>query len=107
MSVICPKDMLFCPDDLCNGGGSCVRTGETPLEQCAGCRNIVDPDLDGAYCDDCRERDEIENADDDCIVFSREGEVLAGPLDLVEPTKDGLELQLKTKNPAGQEKPDA
>lgn len=58
MSVICPKDMRYCPDDLCNGGGVCVRLNCATLELCQWCQRRP---CDGDLCDRCAtERDEEE-----------------------------------------------
>lgn len=37
MSLLCPKDMKPCIDDLCRGCGECIRTRTPMMELCPGC----------------------------------------------------------------------
>lgn len=49
MSTICRKDGRACPDDVCIGSGTCLRTGTAVLERCMSCGEVYDPEY-GVDC---------------------------------------------------------
>jgi len=65
MPSICPKDFKSCPDDLCRGSGTCMRTGSELLELCAVCHHVYSPEYDiDCACepdDEYREDDPFED----------------------------------------------
>jgi len=69
MSVICPRDGKYCPDDLCNGSNQCMGMPGyvQTMGQCRECGALVDDDemqVGDDICIECSEQyDEIDVAD--------------------------------------------
>jgi len=51
MGTHCPVDLRACPDDLCRGSDSCMRSGFPLLERCGGCLQLTSAEIDFCECD--------------------------------------------------------
>ena len=53
MTLICPKDGMACPDDLCHGSGCMDMNGSPMLEKCPKCGTGVDVEMgEDCLCED-------------------------------------------------------
>lgn len=51
MSLVCPKDLKPCCDDLCRGSGCLRLCGVEMVELCKGCGHPEDPYFGLCTCD--------------------------------------------------------
>lgn len=48
----CPVSHQICVDDFCRGSFQCVESGESMLERCGHCKELMHPfSLEGCECD--------------------------------------------------------
>lgn len=64
MGVICPKDHVNCPDDVCRGSDRCVVMDAPLLDRCEFCGGYYSDAIDCA-CGRCGQADDDEEYDDE------------------------------------------